>query len=253
MKPFLYCLFFVIAFCGCTSRKEKRILFIGNSYTYRNNMPFLFHQICERKGDNVYVEHITKGKYTFYLQSRRKRLQRALSINNNWDIIILQGSSRDMLKSNKVLQTKTYPAISRLLKRIKINQPKAKVYFYMTWPYKYGYKKMLRANTRSKMRNELITGYTALKKRYKLPIIPIGELWYAVQVKHPDINLYTIDRSHPSLAGSYLTANGIYKVLFNKSVTDLSYHSLLSNFHANRLKKSAEVFLEKPEFRKWYQ
>lgn len=38
-----------------------RVLFIGNSYTYYNNMPLLFEQLANSNNKNVTVRSITKG------------------------------------------------------------------------------------------------------------------------------------------------------------------------------------------------
>ena len=38
-----------------------KVLFIGNSYTYRNSMPDIFEGISISKGKNVEVEHCTLG------------------------------------------------------------------------------------------------------------------------------------------------------------------------------------------------
>ena len=55
------------------SLTNTKVLFIGNSYTYRNNMPHIFEEISKSKGEKVEVEHCTLGKATLYIQSKRPK------------------------------------------------------------------------------------------------------------------------------------------------------------------------------------
>ena len=40
-----------------------KILFIGNSYTYFNDMPGLFEKECEKNGVTADVDSVTAGGY----------------------------------------------------------------------------------------------------------------------------------------------------------------------------------------------
>lgn len=198
------------------SGKTTRILFVGNSYTYRNNMPKLFEKIAESKGERVEVSHVTRGKYTFYLHAKRKKLHRALT-NEKWDVIILQGSSRDMLRDSVRFRKKTYPALDKMIGMIQRKQKDAKVYFYMTWPYRKGDPKTERFSNPDSMLQAVASGYENLKARYKVPVIPVGSVWRNYAVKYPESNLYLKDNSHPTYEGSYLVACTMYAAIYGKS------------------------------------
>lgn len=46
------------------SAQMKRVLFLGNSYTYANNLPLLVKNIAASAGDILYTDSNTPGGYT---------------------------------------------------------------------------------------------------------------------------------------------------------------------------------------------
>ncbi len=191
-------------------------------------MPELFEKIAQSKGEQVEVSHITRGKYTFYLHSKRKKLYKALH-NRKWDVIVLQGSSRDMLRDSARFNERTYPALDKMLGMIDKNQKNAKVYFYMTWPYRKGDPKSKRFSDPDSMLNAVAAGYHNLRNRYKVPVIPVGKVWRSYVVTYPESQLYLRDNSHPTYEGSYLVACTMYSAIYGKSpqgADKLAIHNL---------------------------
>lgn len=213
---FLFVLLLLLCFSCSESKRTTRILFVGNSYTYRNNMPKIFERIAQSKGEEVRVSHITRGKYTFYLHSKRKKLYKALH-NQDWDVIVLQGSSRDMLRDSARFMKRTYPALDKMLGMIRKNQKDAKVYFYMTWPYRKGDPKTERFSNPDSMLQAVAKGYQNLKSRYNIPVIPVGKVWRSYVITYPEAELYLKDNSHPTYEGSYLVACTMYSAIYGKS------------------------------------
>lgn len=241
----------LVTLSTCAKNKStKQILFIGNSYTYRNSMPHLFLRIAESRGEKLHVKHVSRGKYTFYLQSKRDLIQKALKYEK-WDIIVLQGSSRDLLKDSTRMTNRTFPAIERLLSDFKKRQPQAKVYFYMTWPYKEGYKPDERFASDSLMMAGIESGYANLKQKYKTPVIPVGKVWYAYKQAHPEIDLYVRDKSHPSFEGSYLVSCVMFQALFNKSSIGAEKHRLRDKYISVDIQRFVHREFEKKSIQQW--
>jgi hypothetical protein len=46
------------------SQITKNVLFIGNSYTYYNNMPMMLSQMANSTGDNINTDSSAPGGYT---------------------------------------------------------------------------------------------------------------------------------------------------------------------------------------------
>jgi hypothetical protein len=252
MRGNIWCIFFVLIFSfSCSdSRKITRVLFIGNSYTYRNNMPKLFEEIAKSKGDNVSVTHITRGKYTFYLQAKRKKLERALQ-NEDWDVIVLQGSSRDMLRDSMRFQQKTFPALDKMVGMIHQTQKKVRVYFYMTWPYKHGDRKSIQFSNPDSMLMAISNGYSNLRNKYKIPIIPVGKVWRAYSLKYPKSDLYIGDNSHPSFSGSYLVACTMYSAIVGKSPVGASNLSIYNATESAQIQKFVSNQFRKKKFKEY--
>lgn len=179
-------------------------------------MPGIFEKIAQSKGEVVEVSHVTRGKYTFYLHAKRKKLYKALH-NQDWDVIVLQGSSRDMLRDSLRFNKRTYPALDKMLGIIQKNQKEAKVYFYMTWPYRKGDPKTARFSNPDSMLHAVAAGYKNLKDRYNVPVIPVGKVWRSYVLTYPEAELYLRDNSHPTYEGSYLVACTMYAAIYGKS------------------------------------
>lgn len=232
------------------STRTKHILFIGNSYTYRNSMPHLFLRIAQSRGIDLQVKHVTRGKYTFYLQAKRDLIKKALKYQR-WDYIILQGSSRDLLKDSIRMKRRTFPAIEQLLANFKSKQPQAKVFFYMTWPYKEGYKPDERFATDSLMMEGIQAGYANLKMKYKIPVIPVGKVWYNFKKANPTIDLYVKDRSHPSFEGSYLVSCVMFQAIFKKSAIGAEKHRLYNKHISVDIQKFVHRQFYKKAIHEW--
>ena len=203
-----------------------KILFIGNSYTYRNNMPSIFESIAISKGKKVYVQDCTLGKATLFIQSRRFEVKNAIS-KENWDFIIIQGSSRDFVKAPSIIKNKTKPALEKIIKAIQKNNPSTKMLFYMTWGYRNGFKPIDEVNTFEKMADKIRDRYLELYKTYDIGVVPVGMAWKDVRKKRSEVVLYVKDGAHPSLKGSYLAASCFYSAIFNESAVGSSYYGEL--------------------------
>lgn len=214
-------------------------------------MPSYFTNLCAETNKNVSVTYVTKGKYTFNLQSKRKQVLDAFN-SRKWDIIVVQGASRDMLRDSSTLKNKTLPAIDRFLSLFKIKQSNAKVYFVMTWPYKLGYAKNKKAFTATKMIQQVALGYKNLRSKNQLKIIPLGLLWNEVRLKRKDIQLYEEDKAHPSTFGSFLAAHSLYRVIFNDRKSNFKF-SISKNWEKERfLQDHARRLILEDKYSYWF-
>ncbi len=217
---------FIIYYLWPIDKDTIKILFIGNSYTYRNDMPSIFENIAISKGKKVYVQDCTLGKATLFIQSRRFEVKNAIS-KENWDFIIIQGSSRDFVKAPSIIKNKTKPALEKIIKSIQNNNPTTKMLFYMTWGYRNGFKPIDEVNTFDKMSNLIEKRYLSLYKTYDIGVVPVGMAWKDVRKKRSEVILYVKDGAHPSLKGSYLAASCFYSAIFNESSVGSSYYGKL--------------------------
>ena len=219
-------IFFFLYYFWPIRKDTLKVLFIGNSYTYRNEMPSIFEEIAISKGKKVYVDDCTLGKATLAIQSKRFAVKNAIS-KEKWDVVIIQGSSRDFVKDSSIIVKKTKPAIEKIIKAVQKNNPSTKMLFYMTWGYRNGFKPIDEVNTFEKMSNLIEKRYLGLYKTYDIGVVPVGMVWKDVRKKRDEVVLYVKDGAHPSLKGSYLTACCFYSAIFNDSPVGSKYYSLL--------------------------
>jgi len=203
----------LVCFQSCSSEKSikkepsvkplQNILFIGNSYTYRNGgVDYHLMQLTKgMKNLASFVTRAAKGKYHLYSHWEDEQTLNLLA-SKKWDKIILQeyssGPIRDSLeffKYGKLWENKIHS-----------ENKKTQLYLYATWGYQ-GTKTMV---------DSLNLKYGALSKIIGGTKVPVGMLWKKLETK---INLFDDDGAHPNRMGTFLNACLFYEYLFEKDVT----------------------------------
>ena len=101
--------------------------------------------------------------------------------------------------------------------------------FFMSWAYL----------DKPEMTEQLAEAYTRIGNENKALVIPAG-LAFARSVKErPDIRLYTADKRHPTMTGTYLAALTTYAAIFKKSPIGITYTSDLDEETARFLQTVA--------------
>ena len=113
------------------------ILFIGNSYTYANNMPQMVSDIALSFGDTLYFESSTPGGATFNIHSTNSNTLNKIS-QKPWDYIILQAQSQEPSFSPTQVANDVFPYAQILIDSIESNSTCTEPIFFMTWGRKYG-------------------------------------------------------------------------------------------------------------------
>lgn len=235
MRKLAVILLFCLIGSFSITAKTTTVLFVGNSYTYRNHMPRMFEKIALQNGKNIKVYWNTKGKTSFYRHSKREALFQAIRWKK-WDYVILQGSSRDMLKHPKIFFSKTLPGLKKIIYAIHTNHPKTKILFYMTWGYKRGYGTVKHAKTYHIMTESVRQGYEYLGHQLNIPIVPVGLAWKHHRKTH-QVELHHPDGAHPNEHGSYLAACCFYVAIFKEKIR--SHPDLLDAKSQRKLGKTA--------------
>jgi len=90
--------------------------------------------------------------------------------------------------------------------------------FFMSWAYK----------DKPDMTIPLADAYTKAGNENGALVIPVGLAFAKSIAIRPDLELYAVDRRHPSAAGTYLSAATTYAAIFNRSPVGLKYSAGLS-------------------------
>jgi PKD repeat protein len=115
----------------------------------------------------------------------------------------------------------------------------------MTWGRKVGDPQWDSINTFEKMNNRLYNAYMRIADASdKAMVSPVGSVWAYVRQQHPTIELYSGDGSHPSLAGTYLSACVFHTALFRSNTTGATYLGGLDATTAGILQQAADHVLD---------
>lgn len=238
----LIAFFTLISLSFFSIAEDKNILFIGNSFTHYNDMPKYFDSICVFEHKEVNVGMFAKSNHTLNMHSKREDLYHTIE-REKWDVVIIQGFSREFAQPDSVIIKETIPYFDRIYSAIMENNPETKVFLYMTWGYKYGYKNQKWNNSQKKMLKNIRHGYQLIADEYNLPVIPVGEVWYNVFNKKK-LNLYQKDNHHPNKYGSILVASSVYVGLFNQSLHPYDFDGMNTE-NLKKIRKSTNAFFRK--------
>lgn len=194
--------------------KELRVLFIGNSYSFK--IPEQFEKLARAERHKLKVEQETKGGWTLAKHAAsRQTLDRIAQ--GKWDIVVLQEQSQIPSFSESKLQRVMYPAAKSLATAIR--EAGAIPVFFLTWGRKDGDQQNTENDTYSAMQKRLTQGYgMAAKHAANAWVVPVGNVWSVVRSEGKNNDLYAEDGSHPSAAGDYLGACVFYTTFYDTEV-----------------------------------
>lgn len=227
-----------------SSAQTKRVLFLGNSYTYSNNMPQIVADIASSMGDTLIFDSNTPGGYTLEGHSSNSTSFSKIS-QGNWDFISLQEQSqRPALSINQVIKD-VFPYARYLDSLFKAYNPCGETVFFMTWGRKNGDSyycpEWPPVCTYQGMDSLLRLRYMMMADSNDAIVSPVGAVWKYLRNNHPEIELYSPDESHPSPAGSYAAACSFYTTFFRKDPTQITYNFSLEIDVANHIKDAAKL------------
>ena len=212
---------------GSTAEKTVKVLFVGNSFTRRNNLHKIFKGIAKADGTKVKAKRLAFGGYKLrkYSSSKTKagkKLRKLLK--KDWDYVVLQGYSSEFVKSyNK----NTYKAVSKLIDMVR--ESGAEPVLYMTWAKEEGMKvnnRTMQTSLDKAEATELVSDmYYKIGNEFGVKVAPVGQNFLRCAEEYPEVKLMTDDLKHPTFAGSYLAACTIYETIFEKSVLGNEYYT----------------------------
>lgn len=215
-----------------------RVLFVGNSLTYVNDIPKMVQSMARTSGKTIYCDSVTEGGQ-YIIDAYTNYYQTILNLLNakQYDYLILQEQSSGSYKQHQrfISGATTFNQLA--------NEYDIKVILYQTWPYKEGSPSMLSQNiSQQEMLAKIVEAYQNVANEIGAEINPVGEVFYAFLQAYPDIELYR-DDNHASLAGSYLSSCVHYVKLFNESIAGNTYPIGLDSVTINAIQTFVSNYL----------
>ena len=217
---------------------SAKVLFIGNSYTYFNNLPGMLTDLSTSLGDYVQPTSQVAGGATFQVHATNPATYTAIN-SADWDFVVLQAQSQEPSFPDSQVNSETLPFAEQMADSIRNNSICSNILMFMTWGRENGDPQWVPISTFDGMNSRLRNAYIRMADSIDASISPVGVAWKYVRDNYPSIQLYSPDGSHPSLEGSYLAACTFYASLFRKSPVGASFTSSLAPATAANLQLSA--------------
>ena len=193
--------------------KPLRVLFVGNSYTYYNNLPELVAGLAATQGVKMEVRMIARGGATLDQIWELDEVHQVLH-EGKWDYVVLQEHSQ--------LGTVLVDGVQQLnepegfwdtirMYEYEIRRIRAKTVLFLTW-----------ARKREPLQQAgLNYAYMTIAQELGLTVAPVGMAWAKVRELEPEMALHLGDGSHPTAIGSYLSACVLANTLLGKRLAGM--------------------------------
>ena len=185
---------------NAATKDSIRILFVGNSLTYVNNLPELIKEIASQDGTALSYTSFLYPDYSLEDHWNEGKVKTEIE-KGGYDFVVAQQGPSALPESQVLLldYTKRFAELC--------NKNKTKLALYMVWPSK----------ARSFDLDNVIISYTNAAEKTASLLCPAGLGWKYAWQTDSSLPLYSADNFHPSLAGSVLAALTVYGVLMRKN------------------------------------
>lgn len=190
-----------------------KTLFIGNSYTYCNDLPGMLQKLSQACGRMIETEKVTSGGKTLQWHWYNPSTLDTIA-DGRWDFVILQDHSLSAVEEPEKLAR----AAARFADRAR--GIGATPVLYVTWARQH----------MPEMQSVITDTYARVGGEIGAKLAPVGPAWRIALNDIPKLTLHVEDRSHPNILGTYLAACVFFATLFDESPIGLS-NKLASSTH----------------------
>ena len=187
--------------------KKIKVLFVGNSYTYFNDMPSTFFvNEATASGVDADVTSVTCGgaylsQYADPENEQGKRLREIIK-DKHYDFAVLQEQSINPIKNEEGFLS-SVKALGELIDADKF-------ILYATWGRNEGCPELKDLGlSRAEMTEKLSRAYNKAALKYGMSVAEVGKAFLSFEGERDE--LYNKDRSHPSTLGSAIAARVIFE------------------------------------------
>lgn len=186
-----------------------KVMFLGNSHTYYQDMPEIFKRICKEKGKDVEVTMFTHPGMDYKWHLKELTEVRFALMHGGFDYVIFQQAAHPG------------PPAEETYRDAKILIEMAKGFGVtpiqtLPWCEKYD-------PAHQAVMYEI---YEKVAKENDVKLNPIGRIFEDVTKNHPEIEMYWRDGEHASPYGAYANALSTFAVIFGESIDYVSSNSI---------------------------
>ena len=176
----------------------KKVLFIGNSHTYFNDMPAMFKAMAKgfKEVGDIHTTMLAHPYKTLDYHMNQKEVRFNI-LYGEYDYIVLQQGAHPFSGEEELIKC------SKVINEF-IKQSGATPVAYMTWSQKSEIEKQ----------EEMTNAYINMAKEIGGILAPVGKVFEVLRKNNPEIELYHEDGGHASVIGSYIAAATILTSIF---------------------------------------
>jgi hypothetical protein len=184
-----------------------QILFIGNSFTNRNDLPGMLEGLgaSASPARPIRTRRVIANGAALKTHWDRGTARDEI-LRTPWDYVVLQEQSTLPLKN----RARMHESI-RIFDRA-IRERGAKTVLYLTWARLHSFDRQ----------DELSDAFTTIGRELEAVVVPAGVAWKRALAERPGLVLHDKDQSHPNAAGTYLAACTFYAALFDETPAGLT-------------------------------
>ncbi len=179
--------------------QTTRILFVGNSLTYTNNLPSLVEQEAKSRGMKVKTLMLAYPNYAIIDHWNDGEVQKYIK-SEKFDYVVIQQGPSSQSEGRRML-IEDGNKLQKLCE-----QSNTQLAYFMVWPsqtYYYTFDGVIKNHKDAAEKNGAI-------------LCPVGEAWRAYFDNNKEYSLYGPDGFHPSPKGSRLAAEVIVDTLLKE-------------------------------------
>ena len=204
---------YVQNFGTATPRDTKKVLCLGNSFSYYSNPAWMLKEIAWREGHALNIKAHFKGSQTL-TQHLSLGFSTDVIEQGGYDFAFLQDQSQNPANYGRDATASILTGLTTLADKVRAASPSCKVILEETWTFSSASYGGFTDFPTFETYND--AGAKAMAKAAGTWVSPIGPAFRQVREGGSGINLYYSDSMHQSEYGAYLKACVNYLVLFGE-------------------------------------
>ena len=186
-----------------------KVLFLGNSHTYYNDMPQIFAEMCRERGREVQVVMQAHPGVTYGWHLKQHTELRFALIHGGFDYIVMQQAAHAPWPPTEETRADAKTIIT-MARENGVRPIQAVPWAEKDCP---------------EHQAEMYAIYHAVQKDNDVPLTVTGRVFEEVFHNYPEIPMYWNDGQHASPYGSYTAALATYAAIFGERVSGMSPNS----------------------------
>jgi len=213
---FVVVLFFLVMILSFSIHAQEKpipskILFLGNSFTYRNGGLEMHIKKIDSSTNNPQIlkaNRATKGGATLKILYNQPWVHDSIH-HQKYDVVVLQEDIPELTEHN----TAPFFEYANLFNQ-EINSTGARTILLMAWQYE-------RLNWVTM--EQIAEAHRELGNKLNVPVAPVGLAFQESLKERPEMAMLGKDKEHATIQGTYLEACVVYATIYGRVVKKVTY------------------------------